>query len=68
MPAFKREQSAASSKFIHQLQNALANFEQLLSCLFDHRFREEVFRRYGFEAGLGLVKVIQRAFETSDGE
>src|SRR6266487_6756717 len=56
------------AKLVHQLQDALADFKQLLARRGNHFFRQQLLRRNRFESRLRLVQMIERAFETGDGE
>ena len=55
-------------KFIHQLENPLADFKQFLPRLRDHFFRQQIPARHTFQPGLGLVQMIQCALEIRHGE
>src|SRR5438552_1294268 len=66
-PAF-RFVSGASAKLVHQPEDAFADLKQLLPRVRNHRLRQKLLRRDGFQSGLGLVQMIQRALQVRDRE
>jgi hypothetical protein len=51
------QRSFAPAKFVHQIENALADFKQFLSRRSNHFLRQKLFRRNSFKSGLGFVQM-----------
>src|SRR5882672_9940592 len=60
--------SSASAELVHQAQDAFTDLKHLLPRLRNHSLRQKLLRRDGFQSGLRLVQMIQRAFQVRDGK
>src|SRR6266542_5448481 len=63
-----RISSGASAKLVHQAEDAFADLKQLLPRLGNRRLRQKVLWGDGFQSGLGLMQMIQRAFQVCHDE
>src|SRR6266850_453763 len=60
--------SDTSSKLIHQSEDAFADLEQLLPRFGNRRLWQKLLWGHGFQSGLRLMQMIQRALQIGDRE
>ena len=64
----RNRRSFAPAKLVHQFQDAFADFKEFSARFGNHFLRQQLLRRDGFEPGLCLVQMVERAFQIRDGE